>query len=264
MIRRGPKDSRIFLGGGITIQSGQGGSNPHAAYIATVLGVQNANLIALWPGDELSGTAADNAQGTAARDGTFSGVTLNSSTGPFGGPTGLWDGVDDFLNVYSASLNTAFSGAAGTMQVWFKVSGAGVWTDATLRGVFTIQVNSSNRARIVRSATNNRIAFFYSAGGTNEIINVDTFSGNVAWNHAVITWSAASDRVRGYINGAQVGTDQTVLGVWAGALNTLQCNVGATAATTERFSGYCALPALWSIELTAAEVSALYNGGPIA
>jgi hypothetical protein len=58
-------------------------------YKDKVLGTVPDDLIAYWTLAETSGSTADNAEGTAARDGTYTGVTLNSSTGPDGQPVGL-------------------------------------------------------------------------------------------------------------------------------------------------------------------------------
>jgi len=51
-------------------------------YINKVLSIQPNNLLAYWPLNETSGTNADNAEGTATRDGTYTGVDLNQIAGP--------------------------------------------------------------------------------------------------------------------------------------------------------------------------------------
>ena len=55
-----------------------------ATYYKKVLATEPANLLAYWPLNEGSGSVADNLEGTAARDGAYTGVTL--------GQAGIGDG----------------------------------------------------------------------------------------------------------------------------------------------------------------------------
>ena len=73
----------------------------------------NGNDGTITAGDWGAYPASDNAEGTAARNGVYTGVTLGQSVAPFTAP--LFDGVNDFNNIYSASLATAFDATAGTL-----------------------------------------------------------------------------------------------------------------------------------------------------
>ena len=102
-------------------------------YFNKVLGIQKADLIGHWPLNE----------------------GRNTTT-----PAPAFDGTNSYVNIYSASLNTAFSGSAGTFLCWAKVSGAGVWTDAAWRNLITLRVDASNYVEIAKSSTNNRLSHY--------------------------------------------------------------------------------------------------------
>ena len=239
MFRRIP-----FIGGG--------------GYSGKVLGTAAANLIGYWPMWETSGAVADNLEGTAARDGAYTGVTLGSSTGPDGRPVGLWDGANDFCDIYTASLNTAFNTASGTVAIWFKVSAAGVWTDAALRYFINIRADADNRIYIIKSGTDNLATFVYEAGNTPEVITSASFAGSTAWHHMALTWNKAGDAVKAYIDGVQSGGTETGLGIWAGALNVGYCNIGSYRNIAQDvFDGYLAHAAIWNTPLTPTQILAL-------
>ena len=99
------------------------------AYYEKVLGIQSANMLAYWPVWEASGAVADNIEGTAARDGAYTGVDLGQPGIGDGNTCPWWDGANDYCNIYSTSLRDAFNGAEGTIACWAKVNSAAVWTD---------------------------------------------------------------------------------------------------------------------------------------
>jgi len=230
-----------------------------SGYSDKLLAIAPANLIAYWPLRETSGAVADNLEGTAARDGAYTGVTLNSSTGPDGKPVPLFDGANDFVDIYSASFNTAFSGAEGTVSIWAKVSGAGVWTDGTARNVISIEVDPSNVVEILKrgGATDDVLKFSHEAGGTLKQLDV-TGQTSTAWRHLAITWSVVADELKFYIDGAKQGATLTGLGTWAGALGIVTCTIGSEdTSPTFPWDGYLAHTAVWNTPLTPAQILAL-------
>ncbi len=229
-----------------------------ASYIDKVRGIDLANLIGYWPGNELSGTNADNAEGTAARDGTFSGVSLNAIVGPDGQPAGQWDGANDYCDVYSTSINTPFDEAEGTLMIWAKVSGSGVWTDSTARRAIAFAADGSNQVYIARHTVNNQLRMTYEAAGTAENLIANAANADTDWHCYLITWSVAADEVKGYEDGTQFSTTRATLGTWSGALATTLCNVGASSTVPASvWDGYLAHAALWNTPLTATQISNL-------
>lgn len=227
------------------------------SYIQRVLSVAPDALIGYWPLSEPSGAAAIE-QTRRAANGAHVGVTLGQP-GPDGGGAPLYDGINDYTSVYSAALAAAFSGLEGTLAVWARVNGAGVWTDATVRHVATFRFDGSNQIAIRRSATSNTLTFQYLAGATNKTVSPSGLS-STDWMHLLMTWSKSADEMKAYLNGVQVGTTQTGLGTWAGTLNSTRVNVGTDAQTpTNPWSGYAAHCPVWTRALTAGEVAESYR-----
>jgi len=204
-------------------------------YQRKILNLFGASIIACWPLWEPSGSAANDASGNA-RNGSYTGVTLGQTGIGDGHTCPLFDGAADFVNVYSAGLAGAFSGVAGSLMAWGKVSEAGVWTDGVARYMARFAVDANNYISLEKRTINNSLRALYSAGGTSKGIS-PTFSG-LTWFHLAITWdknAGADGQVLVFLNGAQSGATQTALGVWngalaatttvAGALNTTPINV---------------------------------------
>lgn len=223
-------------------------------YKSRVLGTAPANLIAYWPLNEISGTVADNAEGTAARDGTYTGVALNNSTFTDGGPAGLWDGANDFVNIFTASLTAALNGSEGTIAIWGKVSGVGVWTGGVQRRLFRLLIDGNNQINLTKPTSNNQLSVNYASTGASLTRTIAT--STTGWFHLVITWSKSADEVKAYFGGTQSGATLTGLGVWTGAL--FSAWIGAnTGVPAQVWDGYLAHAALWTTPLSAAQVLAL-------
>lgn len=222
-------------------------------YAQKVLGIAPANLIAYWPLWETSGAVADNLEGTAARDGAYTGVTLGSSTFSNGNPVPLFDGANDFVNIYSASLNGAFNGAEGTLAVWIKVFDASVWPDGSPRYFVHIAVNGSNLVEVSKGSSNNVVAE-YIAGGVAEVFQITPITAT-GWIHFALTWSVAADEAKFYRDGALADTTATGLGTWAGALASNLCVIGASNSTpSNAMHGYEGHAAVWNTPLSAAQI----------
>lgn len=232
-------------------------------YQQLALGVASASLI--WGGslDETSGTTIVNDEGTAARDGTYSGVTVNSAAGPKDGANApLWDATNDHGTLGNASFIAAWNGAEGSISFWFKASGAGVWTDGIARLLFSFAVDADNRVRVLKNAANGRIDFQREGATTVDEVTKLTVS-TTAWTNVVLTWSEAGDKFIVYWNGAQEGSTQTGLGTWSGSLDSTLTTLGALSTVpTNVWDGHLAQFFVWTTPLTADDVTTLYDGGP--
>lgn len=232
-----------------------GGSLGGADTLAYTNKVIALSPIAYWPMAESSGLTALDASGNG-RNGTYSAVTL--------GQTGIGDGrtaalfSSSYVNIYSASLEGALSVAEGTLSVWFQFQSAGIWTDAAARQFIQIRTDANNLVALRRTSTNNQLQSQYVAGGTSKTVNITSVGGSVAWNHFALTWSKSADQMIAYINGAQSGAIQTGLGVWAGALSSTLCLIGASTQTPgSPMSGLLAHAAVWASPLSAAQIATL-------
>ena len=223
------------------------------AYIDKLLGIQAASLILLHPMNETSGGTAIDAS-PEGNDGAYTGVTLNNSTGPTGEPVGLWDGVNDFNNVYSAAFDVDFDDTEGSMACWLKVSGAGVWADATFRGGFSLGQGNNNYVGLFKNTTANEILIRFRGTSTNKDVTSTALGATTEWVHVAQTWSSAANEIKGFVNGAQIGATNTYQ-AFTDPLAAGRCVVGAfTNVPASVWDGYLAYAAVWKTPLTPAEV----------
>lgn len=241
--------ARRQIGGPLAVGAGAGG------YAAKVL---SYSPIAYWPLNELSGTVADNAEGTAARDGTYSGVTLDSVDGPVAGErAGRWTPSSSYCNIYSSSLNAAINGQLLTVSAWIKVFTASVWTDGQTRRIANLLVNGSNFLEMRKNSSANMLSWIYRAGGVVKQVDIGSISP-LTWVHVALTVSLAADAAKAYYAGVQVGATQTSLGSWSGSLATTGCVIGAgNTAPVNVFDGYVAQVAIFPTDLGADTIAAL-------
>jgi hypothetical protein len=216
-------------------------------YDGKVLGT---SPIAYWPLWETSGLVA-NCLVNSAQNGTYTGVTLGQPGIGDGNTAPFFDGTNDFVSIFSAAFNLAFNGSEGTYAGWFKVANAGVWTDGTTRYTFVLLQDVTDRIYGSRiGGINNQINHIYAAGGVTKTRGVAGLSF-INWMHWAITWSAAADEMKTYLNGIQQGATLNGLGVWAGGpLDPTQTLIGArTNAPATLWHGYAAHNAVWATAL---------------
>lgn len=242
---------KIAIGQGIAHSTG--GAVASRGYTNKVLAL---SPIAYWPMAEASGSVAIDASGNG-RNGAYSGVTLGATGIGDGRTAATFDGATSYTNVYSASLAGAFSGAQGSIVIWGRVSGAGIWTDGISRRMLLLQADANNRIGINKAVANNEIDWLYVAGSVSKSAGVTSFSP--AGNFCIgLTWDKAGDAVKFYVSGAQSGATQTGLGVFAGALSSTQTIIGALNTTPAQvWGGMLAHAAIWTRALSAAEMLTL-------
>ena len=216
--------------------------------------VKGYSPFAYWVLNETSGSTATEEIDSPNQDGTYTGVTLNSSTGPDGDPVGLWDGTNDVAGIYTATLDGNFDGTEGTLAGWFKVSGAGVWSDGIGRYFVNLTVDASNNIRCYKWSTVNKLRCEYRAGGTLERNELTVSS--TGWVHYACTWSVTDDKFITYIDGTQTGSINTSIGSFVGSFNSDEVAIGSffIASPGNVWDGYCAHVALWDSPLSAANI----------
>lgn len=151
-----------------------------------------------------------------------------------------------------------FNGEEGTALIWGRVSGSGVWTDATARRLLTLGVDASNYVAIYKH-TDNDVYCAYNAAGTleSQALSIGTPTD---WFQVAVTWSKAADQFKAYLNGAQVGATGSGLGIWSGAIASTLAVVGASSTTpADVWSGLLANVCLWNRALNATQIAALYQ-----
>jgi hypothetical protein len=161
------------------------------------------------------------------------------------------------VDIYSRSLADLHDPTEFTISAWLKVSGAGIWTDATVRRPLSLSVDGSNNYAVFgRTGANNQIFWSYVAAANAKHVYKDAVS-TTDWFHVAMTVSASNDRLRGYYAGLKEGADVTGLGAWAGTIVQDWANIGSINSAVQWWSGDAAHVAVWRKELTAAQVLAL-------
>lgn len=234
-----------------------GGANP-LAYTNKVIAIAPANLIAYWPLADTSGSTAVNAEGTAARNGTYPGggntPTLGAAGIGDGRTSASFDG-GDYVSIHTASLAAAFNGVEGTLSAWFQVSAVGDWSDSTERNVVKLTVDASNFVHMKKANTGfPRFTFQYVAGGTSKVLPFDSPGSPTTFVHVAVTWSDAADQVKFYYAGVQVGSTLTGLGTFAGSLGSAGTLIGANTTIANFWKGQLAHVAVWTTPLSAAQI----------
>jgi hypothetical protein len=174
------------------------------------------------------------------------------------GPAGLLayslDGTNDYVDAYSAELNSVFDPTKGTLLVAAKVSGAGVWTDGVVREIIRFDVGDNANFIILRKASsNNALSWFYRAGGVNKTANIT--QSTTDWFLFALTWNKSLDELKGFVNGAQEGATQSGLGTWVGNFASNDVVIGADGtAPSAVWDGLLTVPVLYRDVLTPAEI----------
>lgn len=229
------------------------------SYLQKLINLFGGSIVELWPQNEASGLVSRGI--VNGRNGVYSNVTLGAQGIGDGNTAASYNGTTSFNNIYSAGFWTAFNaanaGVEGSLLVWAKVSGVGVWTDTVVREIVRLRPNSTDNMPIIRrTATNNQLEFRYSAGGVVESVGIGSLS-SVGWMALAMTWSKAAEEMKAYINGAQVGTTQVTLGVWSTVVDTINqtCIGSATTTPTAVWSGSIGPVLLLNRAATAVEIA---------
>lgn len=209
-------------------------------YQQKVKDLYGSALIAYWPLNEAAGVTALDASGNS-RNGTYRndggtppavvGLTLANVAGPtkIGGYAPAF--TAGYVSPYSASLAGAFSGLAGTLAFWLKISDAALWPEEVLRRFCVFNADSSNYLTVEKRNTNpGAIRVIYSAGGTVKTI-ILTPLDPAGWSHIAVTWDHDADKLILYWNGAAQGSPTTGLGDWVGSIASAPTKIAATDAT---------------------------------
>lgn len=216
--------------------------------------------MAYWPLNDPSGSTALNLA-NAALSGTYTGVTLAQAQPPFTCP--YYDGANDYANIYSAALNTAWNRLETSFAIWGKVYDSAVWSDGVARRLLNLVTNPITEGIILRKGVSANSLYVASLiGGTTKAVSPGSIS-TTGWFHLAVTVSKTADQVKVYYNGAQNGSTQTGLGASSGNnLLSTNCCIGAENTSPGNvWNGWLAHAALWNRPLSAAEVANLYAWG---
>lgn len=235
-----------------------------AGYIYKVLtadedsGYDPSSLIGFWTQNELSGGVSIDYSGLG-HHGAYTAVNLGQAGVPGMGMSsaGYVTGAS-FNNIYSASLNTAFNGELGTVLIFAKVSGVGIWTDGLKHTTFMLRADANNYHSIVKEVTNGRLGYYGRVGGVSESILKNGVS-TTDWMALGITWNRAGVGVTAYFNAVIEGAAQAIANPWAGNLDADRTAIGCEriSTTASIWSGSIGAMLFYNTEKTATEIAYL-------
>ena len=233
------------------------------SYTDDIIGIDSDNLIALWPLTEISGLTAFNAEGTVGRNGTYSGPTLNAITAPDGSPAPRFDGVNDFVDIDTSSLNSAFDGQLFTVAALCRMFDSSTWSDGVRRYILRLQADPGNDTYLAKDNSTDVFRFRYEAGSTAKSIEKSSISPT-DWFWVGMTVDLIADEFIAYLKlpGTSLETVGTLgsLGTWAGTLNSLYQTIGAGADDgTGTTNGYISHVALWNAALTSTQLEPMWS-----
>jgi len=195
----------------------------------------------------------------------FTGILGTGAAKPGMGVGGIGDGRSsfsfdggDFVNIFSAALASAFNELLGSMLVWVRITDGAVWADGVHRRFFTIGA-ATDRVMLAKDTAANSIFFRYDAGGVFSGLVDASLAGTTDWFLVSISWDKADDKVKCFINGAQVGATVTGLGIWVEPLISPYPNLGSHAQVSNFHKGLMAHAAIFPDVVTPAEMLNVYN-----
>lgn len=161
-------------------------------------------------------------------------VTVNASAqidtaqSKFGGASGLFDGVDDYLNL-DGSADFAFGLSDFTVDFWIRRTGAGL-----TQGLYSSVPNASSGIYLdIRIKTTNVIEVLVNAA---VVITGTTALSTAAFTHVAVV--RASGVTRLYVAGVQEGADYADANVYLNGANRPTIGAGGNSPTTTEFSGW--------------------------
>lgn len=176
--------------------------------------VLSYNPYAYWPLTEVSGMVA-NCLVNSGQDGIYLGLTLNDTTFLDESPAPYFDGINDCVDILSATLNSAMQGNIdeGAFLIWWKKPN---W-NSEIRSVFDLRTISDND-HIMLSTTNTvgQIEHLQKADGAPASYNYIT-SQPTDWQVTMITWSKSNNYWKVYLAGTEIYAT-TYIGDWTGVL----------------------------------------------
>lgn len=212
------------------------------AYFEKVLSL---NPLVYFPMGEMSGTIAVD-YGNLGEDATYNNITLAQPGIGDGKTSVLGDGSADYLDFYSATLNTDWDGDEGSLLIWYKPLNVGVWSDGTLDMLVQIRADADNRIFLQKHTANNSI-MAYREAQTEAKLEIATSLSFTAFTPIFFTWSISSGILRLIVGDYYDDTASGLTKTFSGNLNNdfiLIANDGKSSANW--INGYLAHFALWA------------------
>lgn len=230
-----------------------------------IASIAPANQVLYVPALDTAGSSAINVGGPAPvsdRNLTWIGTTPGAAPGPFGGTAHQFDGVNDCLNAWTASLAALWNWAAWTVILAYRPTSAGVWTNGLARNLMYFRnAPFSSIVQQTKHSTNGQIGFQMRIGGTDYNYYYTTAQPT---NYIMVgtSYRQASTRMRHFYSAQAFGStpavaptmiheNMAVIGTPSGVLAADGATYGAysAAAPSGVIDGYECEITIWNDEL---------------
>ena len=172
-------------------------------------------IIAYWPLGEAAGPTADNLEDTAARDGLYVGAPgYQGATMPNGDVAPTFDGTNDYVNIYSASLNSAFDPDQFWLLAILKLS-AENWADGLTRYAIGLYADANNYISFGKTFNVGQLMINRRANAAYVQQVVSCSSTN--WQLFAASMDLAGDELFCLLNGVKQTPVKTGMAAWTGA-----------------------------------------------
>ncbi len=202
-----------------------GAGEAAAAYADKVL---DYSPMAYWQLNESSGTVVADSSGNDFH-GTAYGVTWGVEGIGDGKTAALFDGVNDYVDVFSAGLTAAFNALAGTFSLWCKVS---AWPSqfGILIG-FAEAVVKRAAVQLGAAGDAERYRGIFWDGSSGHPSDWDV--SNTDRHHLALTWNVPAGTVRLFVDG--VGQTENDSGLEGGFTALVYATLGRYAPSSNYF-----------------------------
>lgn len=232
---------------GAGLVSAMSGGGAHGTYADKVL---SHGPSAYWPLWEAGGVIAA-CLVNAAQDGTYSsdvsGWPVGAGIGD-GNTAPTFDGTNDFVDIYSATFNSALDRDVGTIHLWGFPDN---WADANVKYFYDLRIDANNWLDTRKNGAN-QIRFTANCGGAfNSYIYAVPADERIIWLPIAMTWEwgGVNTEIKCYVNGSHKNTFNCA-GQLVGNLANNTAVIGAASTVpTDPFSGYEAHVAVWDTVL---------------
>ena len=162
-----------------------------------------------------------------------------------------FDGVDDYVDIDSSGsvINTSI----GSFSLWAKIGVMGS------SGYFiNYRVDANNQIQLFYHASSNETRMRYKAAGIESAaVLTDAIENDGLWHHITGTWNS-SGNVKIYLDGTLKQTT-AISGTFAGT--PAYASIGSSGVSSSYYAGNIDEVSLFNVELTASQVTTLYNDG---
>jgi len=226
-------------------------------YKDIVMNTNRANLARFYPLQETSGsTAYDFSKNN--HNGSISGATLAQYRGPDGSPAIGFDGINDNIDCDSDAGTDFGQYSVGSIMIWWKVSGAGVWSDSTIRAMTQIAGSADDYVRLRKTATDDELQITGEFTNDNDS-DLETDYADTDWHCTIVTWdvSGGTKELKVYHDNTLENT-LSYTNDWDSGEPVDQLKIGSNRVGGGQYwSGALWCAGYWTSELTTAEIQVL-------